>query len=183
MKAKQVVRGPFFWIGLVVLGFIVFSQFTSTAGTFKKVDTATVIAAITEGKVDSALLVDREQLIQVTLKNGITIDGAKRIQASYIVRQETQLTDLLIAHQPPSLWDVKVPTQSGFVSLLLAIAPILVISVIFLFFMNQMQGGGGRVMQFGRSRAKLQSKETPKTTFADVAGVDEAYLLGLRVAS
>ena len=74
MKAKQVVRGPFFWIGFVVLGFIVFSQFTSTAGTFKKVDTATVIAAITEGKVESALLVDREQLIQVTLKNGITIE-------------------------------------------------------------------------------------------------------------
>lgn len=174
MKVKQVIRGPFFWIGLAVLGFILFSQFASTAATFKKVDTATVIAAITDNKVESALLVDRDQLIQVTLKNGVTIDGAKRIEASYIVRQETQLTDLLMAHQPPSLWDVKVPTQSGFVSFILTIAPIILISFIFLFFMNQMQGGGGRVMQFGRSRAKLQSKETPKTTFADVAGVDEA---------
>jgi cell division protease FtsH len=174
MKAKQVIRGPFFWVGLVLLGFILFSQLASTSGTFKKVDTATVIAAITDNKVESALLVDRDQLIQVTLKNGVTIGGAKRVEASYIVREETQLIDLLIAHQPPSSWDVKVPSQSGFVSFLLTIAPIVLIAFIFLFFMNQMQGGGGRVMQFGRSRAKLQSKETPKTTFADVAGVDEA---------
>ena len=40
--------------------------------------------------------------------------------------------------------------------------------------MNQMQGGGSRVMQFGKSKAKLVSKDTPKTTFADVAGADEA---------
>ena len=43
-----------------------------------------------------------------------------------------------------------------------------------LFFLNQMQGGGGRVMQFGKAKAKLVSKDTPKTTFADVAGADEA---------
>jgi cell division protease FtsH len=42
------------------------------------------------------------------------------------------------------------------------------------FFLNQMQGGGGRVMQFGKAKAKLVSKDTPKTTFADVAGADEA---------
>ena len=40
--------------------------------------------------------------------------------------------------------------------------------------MNQMQGGGSRVMQFGKSRAKLATKDTPKVTFADVAGADEA---------
>ncbi|NBP92410.1 MAG: ATP-dependent zinc metalloprotease FtsH, partial [Actinobacteria bacterium] len=51
---------------------------------------------------------------------------------------------------------------------------IILIAFVFLFFMNQMQGGGGRVMQFGRSKAKLMAKDTPKTTFADVAGVDEA---------
>ena len=40
--------------------------------------------------------------------------------------------------------------------------------------MNQMQGGGSRVMNFGKSKAKLITKDTPKTTFADVAGADEA---------
>src|SRR4029079_5620055 len=42
------------------------------------------------------------------------------------------------------------------------------------FVMTQVQGGGNRVMSFGRSKAKLVSKDTPKTTFADVAGADEA---------
>ncbi|CAM5713492.1 ATP-dependent zinc metalloprotease FtsH [Streptomyces badius] len=46
--------------------------------------------------------------------------------------------------------------------------------VVFLFLMNQMQGGGSKVMQFGKSKAKLITKDTPKTTFADVAGSDEA---------
>src|SRR5581483_1058337 len=49
-----------------------------------------------------------------------------------------------------------------------------VVVLIFLFIMNQMQGGGSRVMNFGKSRAKLVTKDTPKTTFADVAGADEA---------
>ncbi len=46
--------------------------------------------------------------------------------------------------------------------------------VVFIFLLNQMQGGGSRVMNFGKSRAKMMTKDTPKTTFADVAGVDEA---------
>ena len=50
----------------------------------------------------------------------------------------------------------------------------MLIVVVFLFLMNQMQGGGSRVMQFGKSKAKLITKDTPKTTFADVAGCDEA---------
>ncbi|HEY0691031.1 MAG TPA: ATP-dependent zinc metalloprotease FtsH, partial [Kribbella sp.] len=52
--------------------------------------------------------------------------------------------------------------------------PFLLIAVVFIFLMNSMQGGGSRVMSFAKSKAKLISKDTPKTTFADVAGCDEA---------
>ena len=52
--------------------------------------------------------------------------------------------------------------------------PFLLVVLMLFFLMNQMQGGGGRVMKFGKAKAKLVSKDTPKTTFADVAGVDEA---------
>ena len=52
--------------------------------------------------------------------------------------------------------------------------PFLVVILIFFFMLNQMQGGGSRVMNFGKSKAKLITKDTPKTTFADVAGADEA---------
>ena len=119
-------------------------------------------------------MVDREQLIQITLKSGVKISDATRVEASYIVGQETQVIDLLKAHQPPQLWDVKVPRTSALMSFIMTIGPIILIVLVFLFFMNRMQGGGGRVMQFGRSKAKLMAKDTPKTTFADVAGVDEA---------
>lgn len=174
MNAKRFLRGPLFWVTLVIFGLVAFSQITSSSGAFKKVDTATVLSAITNGKVESALVVDKDQRIEVTLKPGDTISGATRIQASYVDGQQTEIISLLQDRVPPKLWDVRVPQQSWLVSLLFTIGPILLILFIFLFFMNQMQGGGNRVMQFGRSRAKLLSKDTPKTTFADVAGVDEA---------
>ncbi len=52
--------------------------------------------------------------------------------------------------------------------------PFVVIGLIFFFLLNQMQGGGNRVMGFGKSKAKLATKDTPRTTFSDVAGCEEA---------
>ena len=63
---------------------------------------------------------------------------------------------------------------TGGSSLLFSLLPILLIVGVLFFVMTQVQGGGNRVMSFGRSKAKLVSKDTPKTTFADVAGADEA---------
>ena len=60
------------------------------------------------------------------------------------------------------------------VGLLYYVLPILLLAGLFLWMMNRAQGGGGRVMQFGRSRHKTVGKDQPKTTFKDVAGVDEA---------
>ena len=173
MKNRRFFRTPAFWVLIAILGFFLYGQFASANAAFKKVDTAVVLDAIAGSKVESAVVVDRDQRIQVTLKNGVKVGGSNRIQANYISGQEVQIIELLKAHQPPQLWDVRVPTTSTFMSILMTLGPILLISFIFLFFMNQMQGGG-RVMQFGRSRAKLASKDTPKTTFADVAGADEA---------
>ena len=59
-------------------------------------------------------------------------------------------------------------------TLITVILPVVLIAGVLLWVMNRSQGGGGRVMQFGRSRHKTVSKDQPKTTFADVAGVDEA---------
>ena len=67
--------------------------------------------------------------------------------------------------------------QSIWTQLLVASFPILVIIAVFMFFMRQMQGGGGGrggPMSFGKSKARLLSEDQVKTTFADVAGCDEA---------
>jgi cell division protease FtsH len=67
-----------------------------------------------------------------------------------------------------------VQKQSVWLSLLSTFLPIILMVVFFLFIMNQMQGGGSKVMSFGKSRAKRMSIDAPKITFKDVAGVDEA---------
>lgn len=65
-------------------------------------------------------------------------------------------------------------SDSIWVSLLVNLLPIALLVLLLLFFMSQMQGGGSRVLNFGKSKAKMITKDTPKTTFADVAGAEEA---------
>src|ERR687891_2915831 len=71
-------------------------------------------------------------------------------------------------------YDVKGTGGSSFLSLLTYILPFVLFFGFWLFLMNQMQGGGSRVMSFGKSRAKRMSVDAPKITFRDVAGADEA---------
>jgi cell division protease FtsH len=174
MDVKRYLRGPAVWIILAVLAVVFVTRMFDAAGGYKKVDTATAIAAIEDGKVKSATLVGgSEQRIQLTLK-----EGNRKIQASYIEGQGLELANLLHEKEKagvlPEAYDVEIPRQNFFVSLLVTLLPFVLIVLVFLFLMNQMQGGGSRVMNFGKSRAKLISKDTPKTTFADVAGADEA---------
>jgi cell division protease FtsH len=61
-----------------------------------------------------------------------------------------------------------------YMTVLISWFPMLLLIGVWIFFMRQMQGGGGKAMSFGRSRAKMVTQEETKVTFADVAGVDEA---------
>src|SRR5215203_2877010 len=70
--------------------------------------------------------------------------------------------------------DVKPARSSVILSLLTYVLPFLIFIGFWIFLMNQVQGGGSKVMSFGKSRAKRLSVDSPKITFRDVAGVDEA---------
>jgi cell division protease FtsH len=71
--------------------------------------------------------------------------------------------------------EAKPPVElSWWMRILSSLLPMVLIIGIWIFMMRQMQGGGNKVMSFGKSQAKLMGKETPKVTFEDVAGVDEA---------
>jgi len=71
-------------------------------------------------------------------------------------------------------WSSELPPQPGWwTGLLTSLLPILLFVILFFFLMQQTQGGGNRVMSFGKSRARLQTDEKKKVTFADVAGADE----------
>ncbi|MCH0540710.1 ATP-dependent zinc metalloprotease FtsH [Streptomyces sp. MUM 203J] len=179
MDVKRYFRGPVMWIVLAVLAVVVLMQVVGSGSGYKTVDTGKVVQAIDKNQVDQVkLTTGDEQMIKVDLKDGQKIDGSDKIQASYIGTQGSDLAATLQqkfeAGEIDKGYTVSPTKQSTIVSVLLSLLPFVLIVLVFLFLMNQMQGGGSRVMNFGKSKAKLITKDTPKTTFSDVAGSDEA---------
>src|SRR5690349_10625380 len=138
----------------------------------EQVDTSVMISDIQSGKVKDVTLVEGDQRIEATLR-----EGDKKITSNYVAPQGDSVVKTIEdakAAGDLSDYNSEVPKPSLLWSFLGTVFPILLIVLFFLFMMNSLQGGGGRVMQFAKSKAKVVSKDTPKTTFADVAGVDEA---------
>ena len=172
-KVRKVARRPLFWILLAIVVVTLFGQISNGGNQYTKVSTSAVIAAISNNEVESAIVVDRDQVVRAVLKPGKAIKGATKIEASYVTGQEPLIVELLTSNPPPKDWNVSVPHQNLFVSLIFSMLPFIIIALVFFMLMGNAQGGN-RVFSFGRSRAKLQSPDAPKTTFADVAGADEA---------
>ena len=123
--------------------------------------------------------VQNDQVRSVTIAgytiNGVREDGTK-FQTIRPAAQDPKLMDDLLANDV-TVVGKKPEEQSLWTRLLVASFPILIILAIFIFFMRQMQGGAGGKggpMSFGKSKAKLLTQDQIKTTFADVAGCDEA---------
>jgi len=181
MDVKRYFRAPVMWIVLAVLAVIVLMQVVDSSAGYKSVDTSKVVAAIDNGQAQSAQVTTGDsQQIKVQLKSSAQpVEGSRQIQAPYVgdAYASTLVTNLQKASETghlPGGYTVKPTHTNAFVSILESLLPFVLIVVVFLFFMNQMQGGGSRVMNFGKSKAKLITKDTPKTTFSDVAGCDEA---------
>lgn len=128
---------------------------------------------------DFVQAVQRDQVTDVEV-DGLMITGHYGNGSSFeVVRpalSDPKLVDDLLTHQV-DIVGKQPEQQSIWMQLLVASAPILIIIVVFMFFMRQMQGGAGGKggpMSFGKSKARLISEDQIKTTFADVAGVEEA---------
>ena len=172
-RAGRIFRGPLFWILVAIFSVSIFGQITSAGNRYTQIETSQALDAISQSQVESAEIVDKDQKIRLILRTGTTIKGASKVEASYVARQEPTLVDALTSNPPSKGWNVRVPSQSLLVSFLFSIVPFLLIGFLFFWMMSQAQGGN-KVFQFGRSRAKLQTNDVPKTTFKDVAGADEA---------
>jgi cell division protease FtsH len=110
-------------------------------------------------------VMDKDQTVTGLLK-----DGNKEFEFAYPERY-----DIAAAFNKADVAFETDPQNQGFwTSALLTIGPIFLLILVFLFFMSTMQGGGNRVMSFGKSKAKRMTKDSPQVTFQDVAGVDEA---------
>jgi cell division protease FtsH len=172
-RSQKIFRGPLFWIIVAIFAVSIFGQITSASNRYTLVKTSQIVDAISQSHVESAVIIDKSQRIQLILTSGNTIKGSSKVEASYVARQEPTLVDALTANPPTKGWNVDVPTQSFLTSLFFTFGPILIIGFLFFLMMSQAQGGN-RVFSFGKSRAKLQNNEVPQNTFDDVAGADEA---------
>lgn len=86
---------------------------------------------------------------------------------------DTRVIGLIEANAVPTEIYEKMEGDSVWISFLTSIIPFVIIFILFFFLLNQAQGGGGKVMNFGKSRARLYNEEKKRVTFEDVAGADE----------
>src|SRR6204780_946602 len=172
MELKRIFRGPLLLVLLAVLVITITLGWANSGSTYQQVDTSRIVTLIDQGQVKSAVLTDKNQTIQVTTKSG------QQYEADFISGQGVTLQqDLQTEFDKGQLtggYNVQIPKTSTLVAILETFIPYIIIALFFFFLLSQMQGGGSRVMNFGKSKAKLITKDTPKTTFADVAGADEA---------
>jgi len=175
MERTRFVRRPLFWIIVVIMGALLLGSIFTGGDDYKKVDTSVALAQIDKGNFTRVKIEDKEQRLQIQTKD--EVKGSKKIEASYPYESGDEIFDLLREQQTEGknvVFDAKVTKESVFVTLLISLLPIAILVILLFLFMSQMQGGGNRVMNFGKSKAKMVSKDTPKTTFSDVAGTDEA---------
>ncbi|SDF58219.1 ATP-dependent zinc metalloprotease FtsH [Klenkia brasiliensis] len=180
MERKKIFRSVWFWVAVVVLVVAVGVQSFSGGSEYKEVPTSTALAQFADDNVENVTINDREQTIDLDLRNAV--DGERKITASYPSGAASQVYDLVTGADANGSgssdaavdFDTNVTQDNVLTSILISFLPFLIILGLLFWLFSSMQGGGRGVMAFGKSKAKAVSKDTPKTTFADVAGADEA---------
>ncbi|GAA3736842.1 ATP-dependent zinc metalloprotease FtsH [Plantactinospora mayteni] len=180
MERTRFFRRPVVWIILVIIGAIALSSFFSGGPSYHKVETNVVLDQLNKGDIEKAIFQDKEQTLQLDLKNSAKFGDTDtdKIQAQFPYEVGDEVWNSVAAAKAAGRIsgpiDTEVSGDNLFVSLLVNLLPIVILVILLLLFMSQMQGGGSRVLNFGKSKAKMITKDTPKTTFADVAGSEEA---------
>jgi cell division protease FtsH len=166
---KKVLRSPVVIIVVGLLALLVATNLFGHKSETKHITLSQLETAISKGNVASATLTDPDSIKGVLGGDQAGVKFSSKYPAEY---SDDLATELRNAHVPT--YDSKPKHENVWLNLLISFLPFIVLFALFLFVMNSMQGGGSRVMQFGKSKAKLVSKDQPKVTFADVAGADEA---------
>ncbi len=164
---KRLLRNPVTY--LLVLILVIWSAAVAIqgAGSSKKIEYGQFISELKSGNIKTVTAGRHSGRLEGEFK---TPSGAK-FRSDYGDLKELQEE---IKSVDVSILKINSENQSVWASLLTSVLPFVIILGIFFFLMQQMQGGGNRVMSFGKARAKLVSKDQAKVTFDDVAGLDEA---------
>ena len=172
MDFKKLTRNPFVYVLLIGLMLLLgVSLITSLTGA-KQITTQEGLELLKGGTVTEVTNTDGDQRVDLTLSKAY--EGSTQVQFYYVDARADQVLEATNGADPKDGFDDVVPRTTFFESMLSLLLPLLLLGLLFWFFFSAAQGGNSKVMQFGKSRAKLVTKETPTVTFADVAGADEA---------
>ncbi len=155
----------------IVLVAILFSWWFDQVAGPEEIPISQFVENVEEGEYDEVVLLARSRRAQARLAGTEAEVGAFDQVASYVEGFESELTATL--ERSGTQWSTD-EEPAGFWEVLIGFLPWLFLLGFMVFIFMQMQGGGNRVMQFGKSRAKVVGKEQPKVTFDDVAGLQEA---------
>ncbi|GGM04303.1 ATP-dependent zinc metalloprotease FtsH [Nakamurella endophytica] len=172
MDRKRLLRSPLLWVVVVFAAYLLYSYLSDDTRGYKQEPTSVAITQLTNSNVASAIIDDKEQRLRLTLKT--PVDGTTQIYAQYPDAAAAQVFQAVQNAKPTENYNVQVTSESPLFSLLIYIIPIGLIILFMLWMLNNAQGGGNKVLSFGKSKAKMLSKDMPATKFTDVAGADEA---------
>ncbi|MPV38820.1 ATP-dependent zinc metalloprotease FtsH [Georgenia subflava] len=181
MNAKNLLRGPLVWILLMLLFVSLGWSLLGQSGT-QQIDTSQGLKLLEGDTVEQVEITEGTQRVRMTLSEpfevddgeGNTVDKGTSVEFFYVTPQGETVAQAVEAADPEKGYNSVVPTTSVWTSLLTFMLPMIIIFIVFWWLLSRMQGGAGGMMKFGKSKAKMVSKETPQVTFADVAGEDEA---------
>ncbi|MFE6924267.1 ATP-dependent zinc metalloprotease FtsH [Nocardia sp. NPDC057663] len=176
MNRKTVFRTLAIISGIMLMIWL-FSFLSDDTRGWESVDTSVALSQLEDkANVKNVQIDDKEQQLRIELNNGNeATNNNSKIVAKYPGGGETSAQIFDAVQNSGAKYDTVVKQESWLSQLLLFIVPMVLLVGLFIFVMSRMQGGGrGGMMGFGKSKAKQLSKDMPKTTFADVAGADEA---------
>ncbi len=172
MDKKRLLRSPLVWIAVVLVLYLTYSFFADETRDYVAQPTSVALAQLQDGNVKQATIDDKEQRLRLDLNN--EVDGATQIYTSYPAQAADQIFDDVQAANIPDGYNTTVTSESTLFTLLIYLIPVGLIILFLLWMMNNAQGGGNKVLSFGKSKAKLLTKDMPVTKFSDVAGAEEA---------
>ncbi|MGP6170542.1 ATP-dependent zinc metalloprotease FtsH [Microbacterium sp. A196] len=172
MDVKKITRNPLLYV--VLIGVLLFGGFLliSNLGAPKQITTQQGLDLLAGETVTEVTTTDGDQRVDMTLSKAF--EDSKEVQFYYVEARADEVVTAISSADPKDGFNDVVPRATWFDGILSLLLPLVLLGLLFWWLLSSMQGGGGKVMQFGKSKAKLVSKETPTVTFADVAGADEA---------
>ncbi|MBK0865603.1 ATP-dependent zinc metalloprotease FtsH [Saccharopolyspora sp. HNM0986] len=173
MDRKRLLRNPLLWILAVFALMWGLSVIMDETRGYHPVSTSQALQQISEGKVSEATIQDKEQRVLLTMKPGQSFDGSSMLTTQYPAGSTDAVVNE-IRQAGVGSWNTQVTQDSLWMQMLIYLVPIGLLVLLLMWMMNNVQGGGNRVLNFGKSKAKQLTKDMPKTLFGDVAGADEA---------